>query len=77
MSYFPWLFMAVGGLGMVAVGVWRKKKWESAAGCCFVGVAMFGYLSRFNEMYSWTHLLFAIASLACVLINIFTWRKSG
>lgn len=77
MSYFGWALLSAGGLGMAAVGVWRRKKWEIASGCCFIGVAVFGYLSRFNETYSYMQLLFAIASLACVLINIFTFRKSG
>lgn len=77
MPYFSWLLMAIAGLGVAANGVRCKRKWETASGCCFLGIAVFGYMSRFNEIYSWVQVSFAIASVACVLVNVFTRKKSA
>lgn len=77
MSYLSSLLMAIAGLGMAANGIRCKRKWETAAGCCFFGVAVFGYVSRFNDIYSWVQVSFAIASVACLLIGVFTRGKAA
>lgn len=77
MSYLSSLLMAIAGLGMAANGVRCKRKWETAAGCCFLGVAVFGYVSRYNDMYSWVQVSFAIASVAFLLIGVITRRKAA
>jgi len=47
----------------------------NASSCCFLGTAVFGYMSRLSEIYSWVQVSFAIASVACVLIDVFTREK--
>jgi ABC-type uncharacterized transport system permease subunit len=75
MSDFPWVLMAVGGLGVFAVGVRKKELTDVGIGGCFVGSALFGYLAKSNDMYSWLQLAFAIAMVAFVGVKFRAARK--
>lgn len=64
---FPRLLAAIGGLGLVMVGI-RKKEWiEAGLGACFAGNAVFGYLAKSNDMYFWFQGPFVIAMIALVI----------
>jgi hypothetical protein len=71
----PRLLMTVAGLGMIVIGIRRKTMWDVAFGGCFIGSAVFGYLAKSNEMYSWFQLLFAVAPLALAVIRLTQKRK--
>ena len=64
--------MAVGGVWMLLIGIYiyQKNVWEAVFGCCFIGSAVFGYLGRSNEVYSWLQLAFIFALVLLAIVRL-------
>jgi hypothetical protein len=76
MSDLPRLLMAVSGLGLIVIGIRDKKMLEASYGFCIVGIALFGYLARTDDMYSWFMWPFVIAMASLVLTKLVQKAKS-
>jgi hypothetical protein len=68
----PRLLMAVGGVWMLLIGIYiyRKNVWEAVFGCCIFGSAVFGYLGKSNEVYSWLQLAFIFALVLLAIVRL-------
>lgn len=66
----PRLVMAVSGLGMIVIGIRRKKMWEAGCGFCIAGSALSGYLAKTNDAYAWFEWPFVVALVALVLARL-------
>lgn len=64
---FPKVLVAVAGLGMVFIGIQRKKLWEFSYGCCFVAYATFAYLAQSNDIFRWPEFACLIGMVALVI----------
>lgn len=73
----PRLLMAVSGLGLIVIGIRGKKMWEAGYGFCIVGSALFGYLARDNDIYSWLQWPFVVAMVALVMTKLVQKAKSA
>lgn len=69
--------MALGGLGLALIGFRKKDMLDAGIGGCFIGSALFGYLSRSDNRYAWVQLLFAIAMAVLVIAKFRAVRKKN
>lgn len=74
---FPLLMMVAGGLGLIVIGIRGRKMWETGYGICTVGITLFGYLAKANDMYSWFQWPFMVALVALVIKNLVQKARSA